>query len=312
MNRKTTKLFLLVLVVGFVFYYLYNKTVSEKFVSFSEILSTPNLTTISSSPNPIQPTGRDTLKNIIETSLIGTQGTYGIAIKNLKTGESYYSNENRTFLAGSLYKLWIAATVFDQIQKGKVSEDETLSADVSLLNQEFSVPPGSAELTSGQITSSLVDALDESITVSNNYAAMLLAHRVTIPTVASFLIERQLNDSSFGDPKALPQTTPLDIAIFYEKLYKGRLLDKENTDKMLKLLKAQELNDKLPKYFPDGVSIAHKTGEINNSSHDAGIVFGKRGDYIIVALSESDSPPNASERIADLSKAVYQYFEGNY
>ena len=77
---------------------------------------------------------------------------------------------------------------------------------------------------------------------------------------------------------------------------------------MIALLKQQTLNDKLPKYLPENVEIAHKTGEIDRFSHDAGIVFFEKGDYIIVVLSETDNSPAANERIADISKKVFEYF----
>ncbi len=35
------------------------------------------------------------LKEIIEKNKEGTKGTYGIVVKNLKTGQSYSSNETR-------------------------------------------------------------------------------------------------------------------------------------------------------------------------------------------------------------------------
>ena len=47
---------------------------------------------------------------------------------------------------------------------------------------------------------------------------------------------------------------------------------------MLELLKAQTLNDKLPKYLPDQVIMAHKAGELDDVSHDAGIVYSPAGD----------------------------------
>ena len=79
---------------------------------------------------------------------------------------------------------------------------------------------------------------------------------------------------------------------------------------MIGLLKMQKLNEKLPKYLPNGTVVAHKTGEIDFLTHDAGIIYTKNGDYIIAIFSESDYPPGAKERIAQISKAVYNYFLG--
>ena len=87
-----------------------------------------------------------------------------------------------------------------------------------------------------------------------------------------------------------------------------KLADEQYTGLMVDLLKGQKLNEKLPKYLPKGTAVAHKTGEIGWFSHDVGIVYSPSGDYIIVVLSESESPAGANDRIAQVSKAVYEYF----
>lgn len=249
------------------------------------------------------------LKEAVEKALVGTKGTYGIAIKNPKTGESYYLNEHRVFETGSLYKIWILATVFDQIEKGMLKEDEILSQDVSLLNEKFNIASESAEMTEGKITLSVKAAMEQMITISQNYSALVLTEKLKLSSVAAFLTENGFRESTVGTDGSQPTVTSADMALFFEKLYKGELVDEESTEKMLGLLKRQRLNDKLPKYLPQETIIAHKTGELGWFSHDAGIVYSPSGDYIIVVLSESSSPAGAEDRIAKVSKAVYAYFE---
>jgi beta-lactamase class A len=77
---------------------------------------------------------------------------------------------------------------------------------------------------------------------------------------------------------------------------------------MIDLLKSQELNDGLPKYIPETVEVAHKTGDIGLYKHDAGIVYTDAGTYIIVVMSETNVPLGAQERIALVSKGVFDYF----
>ena len=78
---------------------------------------------------------------------------------------------------------------------------------------------------------------------------------------------------------------------------------------MIEILKRQTFNDRIPKYLPKEIDVAHKTGELFGSKHDAGIVFGKNGDYIIVVLSKTESEAEAAEKIANFSKEVYEYFD---
>lgn len=294
--KRYIKLLIILIPIGFIVF-----TARNAFLKPEEFISpVPDIT-----PTPTSLPSSSNLKTGVEEALLGTTGTYGIVVKNLKTGEAYYKDEHRIFEPGSLYKLWVMAEVFAQIQNGEIKEDEILSDNIATLNSKFDVDPTLAELTDGTITLSVKDALEQMITISHNYAAYLLTDRVKLSNVTKFLERQKLSESMLGEP---PKTTAYDTALFFEKLYKQQLANEDNTKKMMDLLKKQTLNDKLPKYLPENVAVAHKTGEINYLSHDAGIVFTGSGDYIIVVLSESDSPAGAEDRIAQVSQAVFNYF----
>ncbi len=253
----------------------------------------------------VSPLAKPSLKNTIEEVMRDTKASWGIVVKNLKTDESFSLNEHKSFEAGSLYKLWIMAEVINQIQDGVLKDDQVLSEEVASLNATFKLSEDVAELNQGTITLSVKEALKQMITISHNYAALLLSKRIKFSSVKEFLKAHDLNESLISE--SAPQTSAQDITNFFEKLYRGELANQESSQRMIELLKNQQLNHKLPKYLPSGTVIAHKTGEIGYFSHDAGIVYSS-GDYIIVVLSESDSPKAAEERIGKLSKAVYEYF----
>lgn len=248
------------------------------------------------------------LKSTVLNSLTNTTGTYGIAIKNLKTNESYYLHEHQTFETGSLYKLWIMATVYKQIQLGTLTGDQELNGDIAELNEKFNLASDEAELTEGTINFSVKSALYQMISISHNYASLILSEKIKVSSVATFLKGNGFKESTVGTNGDVPKSTPRDIALFYEKLYKGELANGQYSAEMTGLLKNQQLNDGLPKYLPVGATVAHKTGDIGWNKHDAGIVYTEKGDYIIVVMSESNSPAGAQERIALISKAVYDYF----
>lgn len=261
-----------------------------------------NTPTIDLSQSSIQ------LGNAVQGALIGTHGSYGVVVENLKTNEKYFQDPQKQYIAGSLYKLWVMAAVYQQIKQGKLHENDILIKDASILNREFGIDPNDAEKTAGMVTYSVKDALYQMITISDNYAALLLTDKIGISTLTSFLSKYGFTGSRLGLDGQPPVTTALDIANFFEKLYSGKLIDKSSSDKMTSLLKQQKLNDKIPEYLPFDVTVAHKTGELDNVTHDAGIVYGPSGDYIIVVLSEIDDRQLANERIANVSKAVYLYF----
>ena len=245
------------------------------------------------------------LQQLVSKAMSESKGRYGIVIKNFKTGENFVFNEHQEFEPGSLYKLWVMAIVNQKVKEGALKEEDVLSEDIEALNDLFNIAPGDAEQTEGSIQLTVAQALNQMITISHNYAALLLTAKVGNSTITKFLHDNGFNESEIGEP---PKTTPADIALFFDKVYKGELVDKEHSSKIMDLLKKQQLNDGLPKYLPQQKEIAHKTGDIGWFKHDGGIVYTTKGDYIIVVLSESDSPAGAQERISQLSKAVYEYF----
>lgn len=261
--------------------------------------------------NPPSDTGQNqtkvSLQDVVKNALDGTKGTYGVVIKNLKTQEAYYSNEHRVYQAGSLYKLWVMATVYKQIQEGTLTEDQVLSEDIKTLNAKFNIDPKFAEQTEGTITLSIHDSLTQMITISHNYSALLLIERVKLSSVAKFLKDNGFNQSAVGTEGEDPTSTAFDIALFFEKLYKGELANGQYTKEMIDLLKNQQLNEGIPRYLPKE-KVANKTGDIEFFKHDGGIVFADKGDYILVILSESDFPAAAQDKIAQLSKEIYDYF----
>lgn len=257
------------------------------------------------------------LEEITEKNLLNKEGKYAVVIKNLKTDESYSYNENEKFDTASLYKLWVMAVAFDKIKKGIFNEDEILSAPIVKLNdtlstttptpvpEGFTPSPTPSDQEPERISMRAGDAIEKMITISDNYAALLVASRSGSLSVTNFLKEYGFSDSNFKQP---PQTSARDIADFFEKLYNGEIIDSQYSEKMIDILKKQTLNDRIPKYLPKQVEVAHKTGELFNSKHNGGIVFSTRGDYIIVVLSETKDFREAAENIAKYSREIYNYF----
>lgn len=248
------------------------------------------------------------IEEIVQKELAGTLGDYAVAIKHLKTGESYFYNEHKIFESASLYKLFVMATVFQKIQNGNLSQNDIVSQKIPILNKKFRISSESAELKEGDITLPINSALTRMITVSDNYSALLLAEKVKLSQIASFLEQTGLTESRVGTKGESPATSVHDMTIFFQKLYNNELATKALSQEMLMLLKNQRLNGKLPKYLPTGTIVSHKTGELGRLSHDAGIVYTQKGDYIIVILTETSDPQAANERIGQISKSVYEYF----
>ena len=253
---------------------------------------------------------------IANKELYSKGGEFAVVVKNLKTGEAYSHNSDLQFESASLYKLWVMNVTYQKIKDGKLSEEDTIDAKIDDLDKTLGntvTTPTPADGATGDQTSTeppktvsfkVGDALNKMITVSDNYAALTLTNKLGTKIISKFLTDTGYSDSNFNSP---PLTSARDIASFLEQLHEGKLIDNLYSDKMLSLLKNQELNDRIPKYLPTDVVVAHKTGELEGNKHDAGIVFSKSGDYIIVVLSKSTNPKTASENIANFSREIYKF-----
>lgn len=248
------------------------------------------------------------IEQIVKNILKENTSDYSVYIKNLKTGERYYLNEDKQYETASLYKLWVMAEAYRQIETGILKKEDILTANVSDLNQKFNIASESAELTEGNVSWPVETALRNMITISDNYSALLLSSKVKLSNVTLFLKNNGLLNSKVGALDKNPFSNVKDMGSFFEKLYNQELANEQYTNEMLTLLKNQQINTKLSKYLPKNAVIGHKTGEFGKFSHDGGIVYLDNGDYIIVIMSETNNQLTANEAIANISKEVYDYF----
>lgn len=260
-------------------------------------------------PMPTEVPNSEGLQQAIDEALEGTQGEYGIVVKHLQTEEYFSMRPDQKFQAASLYKLWVMAAAYEQIAAGSLSETDTLKQSVVELNRKFQIASESAELTEGEVEMTVASAITEMIAISDNYAALLLTERIRLKSLATFLTKYKFDDSQVGTRGGPPDTTPADMARFLELLYQGKIINAKYSEKMLNHLRTQRLNHKIPVHLPDEVSVAHKTGELDGYSHDVGIVYAPRGDYLLILMSESDDRNLANIRLQNISEAIYNYFE---
>jgi beta-lactamase class A len=76
------------------------------------------------------------------------------------------------------------------------------------------------------------------------------------------------------------------------------------------ILKGQKVNDRIPRYLPRTIAVAHKTGLENKVVHDAGILFTAHGDVLICVLTEGNTGAVIAKRvIGRLAALVYRAYK---
>lgn len=265
---------------------------------------------LESKNQPLTQKPQNKIFQITDPELTNLPGRWAIAVKNLKSNETYLLAADQKFPATSLYKLAVMWATYEALGKGELTPQEVLSADKITLDKivegrQAKVAPE----TSQEIVSATVEnALRAAITISDNYSAILLAQRLGWENIDSLMEKEDLGDIDLIQEDA-PTITAQAVMDLLERIWRGTAVSAHASQEMKTLLFNQKINDRIPKYLPGNIKVGHKTGEIDNFRHDAGIVLGKKSHYIFVFLSETSAPQEASETIATLSKKIFEALE---
>jgi beta-lactamase class A len=103
-------------------------------------------------------------------------------------------------------------------------------------------------------------------------------------------------------------TTAGGTAVLLEAIAQGKAVDPGASLEMGALLASESIADRIPALLPSGTVVAHKTGNWENATHDAGIVVSPGARYVIVVLTDYGYQDDGATPIARLSRAVYDYY----
>ena len=262
----------------------------------------------------------------IKNELAKQPGLYGLAFKDLTTGEEIFINEHEIFHAASTMKTPVMIEVFKQANDGRFS----LSDSIVIKNTFKSIVDGSefsldsAEdseqklytLTSRKRT--LDSLVYDMIIVSSNLATNLIIELVDAKKVTQSMRDLGAKDiqvlRGVEDDKAFAEglinsTTPYDLMLIFEKMAKGETVSKQASEAMIDILLDQRFNTIIPAKLPNSVKVAHKTGSINGVHHDSGIVFLPDGrKYVLVILSKNLKDDDAATAVmANVSEIIYKH-----
>lgn len=247
------------------------------------------------------------LQAIVEDTVGDLGGTWGVAIKKLDTGQYAAFNGDKQQVSASLFKIWVLAELFRQAKNGDVSLDGYSS--VTNEDAAYDALSGDQRLNVGD-SLSLRNAAYQMITVSDNTAASLLVRVLGPDNINNFMKQNGLSNSyldwgGVGDNL----TTPIDVLREMELIGTSKMVDAEASKQMITMMLDQQINDLLPTGLPNGTPFAHKTGDLDALLHDAGIVYGPSGPFILVVMSSNlDSYNTANDAFPKLASRIYDYF----
>ena len=242
------------------------------------------------------------------------RGEVGLVIRDLATGWTFQIDPDSAFPAASMVKVPIMAACLEAGREGRLSLDDRMTLKRS------DKASGSGLLRrnrSGSVFT--VDRLVELMVAhSDNTATNMLIDRLGFDYLNGAFREmglertnlaRKMMDFVSRSRGLENYTTAHEMADILELMYRRDCFSAEGSGVCLEYLKAQRVNDRIPRLLPRNTVIAHKTGLERQVCHDAGIVYTERGDFLISVFTRTWSGENYAKRlisgVAALAYKVY-------
>ena len=236
-------------------------------------------------------------------------GDVGFYFRRLNgSGPALLHNPDLPLIAASVIKVPIMVAAFMEAGAGRLDFDATV-----IIRPEMKQPScGALTYMHDGLEVTIRDLVTLMIILSDNTATNILIDMLT-PAVVNRTMEalgipginlrRRLFEPELSAKGIQNTVTTRGVGMLLERMAAGSLLGAEADGAMTRILLDQRLNGKLPFYLHDrGIRCAHKTGEDDNITHDAGIVYAEE-PFVICMLSNHVEVPAFERLIQETARA---------
>lgn len=255
-------------------------------------------------------------------------GRLGFAARDLKTGDELFLNADEIFPTASMVKIGILLELFRQKENGKLELGEM----VTIRKADKTAGSGLIENMGEEVTLSLHDIAVLMNAISDNTATNILIDRLGIDAINTAMAEAGMSNTHlyrkivFTSARKLKYPnfatgTPRDFMTLMSNLYQRKLLNKQNTEAMLTIMRIQKNMGNLTRYMnfnpfrnDKQAWVASKTGSIDGTRNETGIIHTKDSVHVVSVMSKACkdkqwTPENeATLTVAKISKAVNEAF----
>ncbi|MBV9403194.1 MAG: serine hydrolase [Candidatus Eremiobacteraeota bacterium] len=269
------------------------------------LLCTPSVASAMIVPGPLAD-----LRAQLASMSTRAPGHVAMEVRDLDTGLSSAVNPTASMPAASTIKIPVMVEVFRQLAAGNF--DMNTPVTLRYADKDW----GSGSLCDARTGTSykVVSLLRAMIDVSDNTATNMLIRLVGRPNVneemASLgLLQTYLRDyirtNGSGIRYAL-RSSPRDMVKLLTDMAKYELIDEWSSREMIGILEGQRHNTLIPEPLPSGLQIAHKTGTLEDTLNDVGIVYADPEIYVIAVMTTDLPSLSAGRRfIRRVSSVAY-------
>ena len=253
-------------------------------------------------------------KKKIEKIISQVEGNVCINFYDLNKNNGFSVNGDKKVLSASMIKLLILAELMKKIFENKFSlSDTVMMANFMKIGGDGVLK----ELNTGHHFT-LKELATLMIIVSDNQATNILIDFLGMENINQLGKELDLKETFLGrkmmDAEARKKgydnyTCADDISLLLKLIYQEKLINKEASQLMLDILLRQQQGERLQRYLPSDIKIAHKCGDLDNLENDGGIIWLGGRAYILVILTNGMPNLQCKQTIGKISKFVYDKME---
>lgn len=219
------------------------------------------------------------LREAVFAPFRGVPGRFGIAVKDLATGQQVLLNEHFPFQSASLYKLPVMYEVF-----------KLRDLDFFALDEELTIGPDDAAMDLGSLPwpigtrITIGTALERMVSISDNSGAYMLTKKVSSARINEDMLALGLDRTHIRGEDI--QTSAYDMARLLEVIARGQAVSPSTSAEMVHLMARQQVRNRIPLLLPADAIVANKTGNWEGAAHDVAIVYGPGSTVVIAFLSD--------------------------
>jgi len=248
-------------------------------------------------------------------------GVLGVAIKDLTTGQTFFLHPDDVFPQASSIKITVLAELFHQSQQseqgvpGKANLKDLYTVTTPDLVPDSDIllgmTPGVTRITNRDLATMMV-------AVSDNSAANILINRVGLQNVNALLdslglehtrLRRKMMDLKAAAEGRENGSTPREMMLLLEDIYRGKVLNREKTEDFFKILSTHK-ESWIPRNLPADLQIANKPGALEGVRNDVGIVYAHSRPYVICVMTTYlTNERDGEEAITNTSTAAFRMFD---
>lgn len=198
-------------------------------------------------------------------------GTYGVALTELsgKHRRALYGG-GTSFITASTYKLFVAYSTLKRVEAGTWQWSDQIQ--------------GGRDLTT---------CFDDMIVKSDNACAQALLTKVGFSAITNEAHDIGCASTSFMGKDGI-KSTASDLALLLGMVQTGQVLSQQpSRDRLINAMKRNVYRQGIPKGV--GSVVANKVGFMDGLLHDAAIVYGPTGPYVLTIMTNGSSWANIAE-----------------